>query len=205
MYYYIEGILAYKDANLAVIDCGGVGYKLIISYTTYSRIPEPGSKVKLYTHLVVKEDALDLLGFSDLSEKNALLMLMTVSGIGIKTATAVLSAMTPERFAFAVASGDYKELASARGVSTKTAQKIIIELKDKIDKESTESVKSGALDKFMPDSSMPLAGNVRGDAIVALMALGYARNEAGDALKGVDLSKSLEEIIKLGLRNLSKA
>ena len=204
MYYYIEGTLAYKDANLAVIDCGGVGYKLIISYTTYSRIPEPGNKVKLYTHLVVKEDAFDLLGFSDLSEKNALLMLMTVSGIGIKTATAVLSAMTPERFAFAVASGDYKELASARGVSAKTAQKIIIELKDKIDKESIASAKSGGLEKFMPDSSMPLAGNVRGDAIVALMALGYSRSEAGAALKGVDLTKSLEDIIKLGLKNLMR-
>ena len=108
MYYHIEGILSYKDANLAVVDCNGVGYKLNISFTTYSRLPETGKKVKLFTHLVVKEDALDLLGFCDLSEKNAFLMLTSISGIGVKVATSVLSVLTPERFAFAVASGDYK-------------------------------------------------------------------------------------------------
>ena len=206
MYYHIEGILSYKDANLCVIDCAGVGYKLNISYTTYSRLPETGKTVKLFAHLVVKEDALDLLGFSDLAEKNAFLMLLTISGVGVKVATSVLSVMSPERFAFAVASGDYKEIAAAHGVSTKTAQKIIIELKDKIDKENIASSKSGGLDssQYISDMSMPAAGNVRGDAIVALMALGYSRNEASDALKNVDLSKSLEEIIKLGLRNLAR-
>jgi len=203
MYYHIEGILSYKDASLVVLDCGGVGYKLNVSYTTYSKLPEIGKKVKLFTHLVVKEDALDLLGFYDLAEKNTFIMLTSVSGIGAKTATSVLSVLSPERFAFAVASGDYKEIAIAHGVSTKTAQKIILELKDKIDKENIESAKSGKSDNPFIDN-MPAGGNVRGDAIVALMAVGYSRNEANDALKNVDLSKSLEEIIKLGLRNLYK-
>ena len=207
MYYDIEGTLAHKDANLAVVDCGGVGYKLNISYTTFSRLPEPGKQVKLFTHLVVKEDALELIGFGDLSEKSMFLMLLTISGIGVKSATSILSALSPERFAFAVASGDYKEIATAQGVSTKTAQKIILELKDKIDKENTASAKSGGMDsQFFADASsaMPVAGNIRGDAIVALMALGYSRSEASDALKNADLTKSLEEIIKLGLRNLVK-
>ena len=203
MYYHIEGILSYKDANLCVIDCGGVGYKLNISYTTYSRLPELGNKVKLFAHLVVKEDALDLLGFCDLSEKNAFLMLISISGVGVKVATSVLSVLSPERFAFAVASGDYKEIAAAHGVSTKTAQKIIFELKDKIDKENMAAAKSGG-SQYIADMSMPAAGNARGDAIVALMALGYARSDANDALRNVDLSKPLEEIIKLGLRNLVK-
>jgi len=204
MYYHIDGILAQKDANLAVVDCGGVGYKLNISYTTFSRLPETGKQVKLFTHLVVKDDALDLIGFGDLSEKSMFLMLLTISGVGVKVATSVLSALSPERFAFAVASGDYKEIAAAQGVSTKTAQKIILELKDKIDKDNIASAKSGAADKYLADASMPVAGNIRGDAIVALMALGYSRNEANDALKNADMTASLEDIIKYGLRNLVK-
>jgi len=204
MYYHIEGILAYKDANLAVIDCNGVGYKLNISYSTYSRLPETGKKTKLFAHLVVKEDALDLLGFYDLSEKNAFLMLTSISGIGVKVASSVLSVMTPERFAFAVASGDYKEISAAHGVSAKTAQKIILELKDKIDKDNAPSGRQGAAGLDYADSAAPAGGNIRGDAIIALMAVGYSRTEASDALKNMDFSKSLEEIIKLALRNLAK-
>ena len=204
MYYHIEGTLTHKDANLCVLDCAGVGYKLNISYTTFTKLPETGAKVKLFTHLVVKDDALDLLGFYDLSEKNAFLMLTSISGIGVKVATSVLSVLTPERFAFAVVSGDYKEIALAHGVSAKTAQKIILELKDKIEKENVTSSKSAGLDSRFTDNHMPATGNIRGDATVALMALGYSRAEASDALKNVDLSKSLEEIIKLGLRNLAR-
>jgi Holliday junction DNA helicase RuvA len=203
MYYYIEGNLTYKDANLAVIDCGGVGYKLIISYTTYSRLPELKSKTKLFTHLVVKEDALDLLGFYDLSGKSAYLMLTSVSGIGEKVAMSVLTSLTPERFAFAVASGDYKELAIAQGVSTKTGQKIILELRDKIAKEDIS--KKSATESFAaPDSGMVAGAGVRSDAINALMVLQYSRTEANNALKDADFSKPLEDIIKAALRNLSR-
>jgi Holliday junction DNA helicase RuvA len=201
MYYYVEGALAHKDSNLAVVDCGGVGYKLNISYTTYMKLPEAGNKIKLFTHLVVKDDALDLIGFADLSEKSMFLMLLSISGVGIKVATSVLSALSPEKFAFAVASGDYKEIATAQGVSVKTAQKIILELKDKIDKENAVSSRSAA--NYIADVSMPVAGNIRSDAIVALMALGYSRSEAGDALKNADMTSSLEDIIKYGLKNLA--
>ena len=204
MYYHIEGDLALKDANLAVIDCGGVGYKLNISHTTFSRLPEPGKKVKLFTHLVVKEDALDLLGFCDLSEKNAFIMLTSISGIGIKVATSVLSTLTPERFAFAVASGDYKELAMAQGVSTKTAQKIILELKDKINKEAAESVKSGGVDIPYAADNSAAAENPRSVAVNALIVMGYSRHEAIEAVKNIDLSKPLEDIIKSALKNFAK-
>ena len=203
MYYHIEGTLVHKEGSLAVIDCGGVGYKLNISYMTYTRLPETGKTFKLYTHLVVKEDALDLLGFYDLSEKNAFVMLTSVSGIGPKSAMSVLSSLTPEKFAFAVASGDYKELSLAHGVSAKTAQKIILELKDKINKEAAEIEKSGGTPAFVPELA-GAAGNVRGDAVNALVVLGYSRLEASDALKNIDLSKPLEEIIRLALRNLVK-
>ena len=199
MYYHIEGILTHKDGSLAVIDCGGVGYKLNITYTTYTRLPEVGKKFKLYTHLVVKDDALELLGFYDLAEKNSFVMLTSVSGIGVKSAVSVLSTLTPERFAFAVASGDHKEIALAHGVSAKTAQKIILELKDKINKESAALEKSGGGEVYTPESS---GGNMRGDAINALVVLGYSRVEASEALKTVDLTKPLEEIIKLALKNL---
>lgn len=203
MYYHIEGILAHKEADLAIIDCGGVGYKLNISYTTYSKLPETGKKTKLFAHLVVKDDALDLLGFYDLAEKNAFLMLTSISGIGVKVAASVLSVMTPERFAFAVASGDYKEISAAHGVSAKTAQKIILELKDKIDKAGASPARSPDEPPFA-EGAAPSPGNVRGDAVIALMAVGYSRAEAGEALKNMDFTKPLEEIIKLGLRNLAK-
>ena len=202
MYYHIEGILAYKDSSVAVIDCGGVGYKLNISYTTFTRLPDTGQKFKLFTHLVVKDDALDLLGFYDLSEKNAFVMLTSVSGIGPKSAMSVLSSLTPERFAFAVASGDYKELSLAHGVSAKTAQKIILELKDKINKESAELEKSDG-PAYVADNTSA-GGNSRSAAINALVVLGYSRIEANDALKSIDLTQPLEEIIKVGLRNLLK-
>ena len=203
MYYHIEGTLAHKSGGLAVIDCGGVGYKLNVSQTTFSRLPDEGQRVKLFTHLVVKEDSLELIGFGDLAEKSMFLMLLTISGIGVKVATSVLSALSPERFAYAVASGDHKEIALAQGVSVKTAQKIILELKDKIDKEGGASARAGGIEKFMGGPAIGSAGGSAGDAAVALMALGYTRSEAGEALKGADLSAGLEDIIKAALRNLS--
>ena len=205
MYYYIEGNLTHKDINIAVIDCGGVGYKLTVSQTTFSKLPELNAKAKLFTHLVVKEDALDLLGFYDLSEKSAFLMLTSVSGIGVKVAMNVLSALTPERFAFAVASGDYRELAIAQGVSTKTGQKIVLELKDKISKDNLSKKSSDDGGFTGQDSGGAVLGiSSKNDAIIALIALGYSRVEANNSLKDVDFAQPLEEIIKIALRNLVK-
>lgn len=201
MYYYIEGTLTHKEAAFAVIDCGGVGYNLIISFMTYSRLPDNGAKVRLYSHLIVKDDALELLGFFDLAEKKAFIMLTSVSGIGPKSAMNVLSVLTADRFAFAVASDDYKEIALAQGVSTKTAQRIILELKDKIKKEDISRSK-GMSEHELAEISAPAGHSVRADAINTLLVLGYSRTEAQNALKNADLTKSIEEIIKAALKNL---
>lgn len=208
MYYYIEGKLAHKETNLAVIDCAGVGYKLVISHKTSQCLPEPGETVvRLYTHLVVREDLLELIGFIDLYEKSVFQMLLSVSGVGIKVAMAVLSALTAERFAFAVAKGDYAELSLAQGVSTKTAQKIIIELKDKIAKDMLGKKTSAAGSRVSASdfgaSAMPAQRDTVSDVLEALIVLGYSKNEARNVIAGEDLDRPIEDIIKSALVKLS--
>lgn len=207
MYYYVEGKLAHKENNLAVIDCAGVGYKLVISHKTSQSLPEIGETARLYTHLVVREDLLELIGFIDLYEKSVFQMLLSVSGVGIKVAMSVLSALTAERFAFAVAKGDYGELSLAQGVSTKTAQKIIIELKDKIAKDmlgkkpSASSGKVSAAD--FGAAAMPAQRDTVSDVLEALIVLGYSKNEARNVIAGEDLEKPIEDIIKSALAKLA--
>ena len=201
MYYHIEGQLVHTDATVAVIDCGGVGYKLTVSGTTISRIPKLGEKLKLFTHLVVREDIMDLIGFYSVEEKNAFLMLISVSGIGTKVALSVLSSLTPERFACAVAAGDYKELSIAHGVSTKTAQKIILELRDKIGKSDISALSGGSPAKGARTAANAGSGVIP-DAMNALLVLGYSRAEAGSALAETEPGLPLEEVIKTALKKL---
>ena len=197
MYYHIDGILAHKDASSAVIDCGGVGYKLSVSLTTAGTLPALGERVKLFAHLVVREDVMELLGFGSIAEKNAFLMLITVSGIGPKVAMSVLSSLTAERFAYAVVSADHKAIATAHGVSTKTAQKIILELKDKIAKENP-----AAADFAPSGASSARVSGAESTALDALVVLGYSRAQAADALAGADMSQPLETVIKAALKKL---
>lgn len=207
MYYYVEGKLAHKESNLAVIDCAGVGYKLIISLKTSESLPELGGTVRLYTHLVVREDLLELIGFIDLYEKSVFQMLLSVSGVGIKVAMAVLSALTAERFAFAVAKGDYAELSLAQGVSTKTAQKIIIELKDKIAKDMLGKKTAAAGGRLSASdigaAPMPAHRDAVSDVLEALIVLGYSKNEARNVIASEDLDRPIEDIIKSALVKLS--
>ena len=122
MFYYVKGTLAICEGTFAVIDCGGVGYKLTVSETTFSKIAgKLGSEVTLYTYLSVREDAVELIGFYSTDELSAFKMLITVSGVGPKAAIAILSIMTPEKFAYAVSTGDSKAIAKANGVGSKTA------------------------------------------------------------------------------------
>lgn len=202
MYYYVEGKLAHKENNLAVVDCAGVGYKLVISQKTSQSLPAVGESARLYTHLVVREDLLELIGFIDLYEKSVFQMLLSVSGVGIKVAMSVLSALTAERFAFAVAKGDYAELSLAQGVSTKTAQKIIIELKEKIAKDmvgkkpSASSARGTAVE-------IPVQNDIVSDVLETLIVLGYSKAEARNVIAGEDLDRPIEDIIKSALRKLS--
>lgn len=199
MFYYVKGTLALCEASVAVVDCGGVGYKLCVSDTTFSKIAgKLGSTVTLYTYLSVREDAMELYGFFSTDELSAFKMLITVSGVGPKVAMAVLSLMTPEKFAFAVSTGDVKAISRATNVGKRTAERIILELRDKVAKELT-AVDTDTGEVFTPSAT----AGATGEAISALMVLGYSRAEAERALAGVNLNDTLENIITAALKKLA--
>lgn len=208
MFYYINGQLTHLENGIAVLDVGGVGYKLTISGTTADSLP-PRSyanppTVKLFTHLAVREDDMELFGFATQTELATFRMLLSVSGVGPKAAISILSLLTPEKFALAVCTDDRKSIARANGIGPKTAARVILELKDKLLKES-----GGALPDVPPavGSAAPAASG-RGklqEAVDALMVLGYSRAEAMNALKDVDVNAmELEEIIRASLKKLMK-
>ena len=207
MFYYLSGKLALLKNDLAVIDVGGVGYKLTISGTTYEAMPanrsvkEPPT-IKLFTYLAVREDGLELFGFSTETELATFKLLITVSGVGPKAAMAILSHLTPEKFALAVCTDDKKTISKANGIGPKTAARVILELKDKLMKEN------GSFAGEMPASIAAVASPVKNnnklaEATDALMVLGYSRAEAMAAMKDMDIAKmELEEIIRLSLKRL---
>lgn len=196
MFYYISGEYVHAGQGFAVVDCGGVGYRLTVSSTAAARIGRVGDKVKIYTYLNVREDGVELFGFYSMEEHSSFLLLTSVSGVGPKAAMSVLSTMTPEAFAMAVASGDAKGFTRCPGVGLKTAQRIILELKDKIAKDFASQDDGGG----EPVS----ASSKQSDAINALAVLGYSRSEAAAAIKGCDQSAPLEDIIKAALKGLMK-
>ncbi len=201
MYYYISGELVLAEPNTAVVEAGGVGYQLTISgYTLGKLAGKVGSKVKLFTHLSVREDAMELFGFSTLEELSSFRMLISVSGVGAKSAVSILSLMSPERFAAAVMNGDAKAIAKAQGIGGKTAARVILELKDKI-KGSIATEDGGS---FGGEDILPVNENNINEAANALMVLGYTRAEAAYALKGADPSADLEVLIKTALTKLMK-
>ena len=195
MYYYMNGTAAHVSPGLAVIDCAGVGYMLQTSLSTSSALRQ-GDKALLYTYLHVREDALELFGFHSLEERNCFKMLIGISGVGPKAALSVLSAATPERFALSVLTGDEKALTSAQGVGKKLAQRIILELKDKIGREQASSPSGGALSAGLAQDGMM-------DAISALMVLGYTQGEAAMALRSEDETLPTEELVRRALKKLA--
>lgn len=199
MFYYFEGKLLLPEMNTAVIDCGGVGYRLTVSGSTRQEISSKvGQTVRLYTVLSVREDAMELYGFSTEEERLAYEQLTSVSGVGPKAAISILSALTVERLNKAVLTGDVKSIATAQGVGNKTAARVILELKDHLAKVL------GMKAENLPD--VPDGGQDLGDALNALMVLGYTRAEATAALRKIKTAgKSTEELIKEGLKILSKA
>ena len=200
MFYYLNGIVAEREANLAVIDCGGVGYACATTNYTLSQLKK-GEKAKLYTYMSVREDAVELFGFSSQGELHSFRLLLNVSGIGPKAALAILSAITPADLAMAVVMGDEKALTAAPGIGKKIAQRIILELKDKLAKEQAS---------FGPDtgSSVPLTvlpNDKAKEAGAALAVLGYSGSEVAAALKGIDIDTlPLEEIIRQALKRMVK-
>ena len=200
MFYYLIGVVAEMEANLAVIDCGGVGYACATTNYTLSQLKK-GERAKLYTYMNVREDAVDLFGFSSQSELHSFKLLLGVSGVGPKAALAILSTNTPANLAMAVVMGDEKALTAAPGIGKKIAQRIILELKDKLAKEQAS---------FGPDTGgsvpvMVLPNDKAKEAGAALAVLGYNGSEVAAALKGIDMDAlPLEEIIRQALKRMVK-
>lgn len=209
MFYYLSGKLAHLESGIAVIDAGGVGYKLTISGTTYDAMPHNRSvkeppNVLLYTHMAVREDGVELYGFATETELASFKLLITVSGVGPKAAMSILSLLSPEKFALAVCTEDKKTIAKANGIGPKTAARIILELKDKLMKEHAGEDLSSVSD----NSSAAVASGARGklaEATDALIVLGYSKSEAQGVLKSLDTDgMDLEEIIRASLKKLMK-
>lgn len=196
MFYHLEGIVSDIDINLAVIDCGGVGYAVNTTANTLSRL-KIKEKAKLYISEYIKEDCFDLYGFATRSEKRCFEMLLTVSGIGPKAAQAILSTSTPEALAMAITNGDEKAITVAQGVGKKIAQRVILELKDKVSKQAN------VVAAEMPAVLTPADGDSRNDAVAALMVLGYSAPEINGVLRRMDVSgMTTEQIVKIALKNL---
>ncbi len=209
MYYYIKGDLVTSTPQMAVIDAGGVGYKLTISENTYRALPRKSDKATpatLYTYLSVREDGIELFGFADERELSSFKMLLSVSGVGPKAAMSILSLLTPEKFALAVCTEDKKTISKASGIGPKTAARIILELRDKLMKERDidRDLSAAILDHTADAPEAPVRGKLS-EAQDALLVLGYSRAEAQKALAGIDpTTLSVEDIIKEALKRLMK-
>ena len=199
MIYSLRGKLALKELGMVVVECGGVGYACKTSYSTVSQLGETGSEVTVYTHLYVREDAVELFGFATLQELSCFRLLRSVSGVGPKAATSILSDMTPEKFAFTVASGDSKTFTKTKGIGAKTAQRIVLELKDKMSAESIGGSVAVDAVSFAAASSGAVSSAVT-EALEALMVLGYTQGEAAPILGKLDQSLSTQDMIKETLR-----
>lgn len=199
MFYHIEGIVSEIEQNLAVIDCGGVGYALNATINTLSNI-KTGAKAKLYVSEAIGENNFDLYGFFTKSEKRCFEMLTAVSGIGPKAALSILSYNSPESLALAIMNQDVKALTVAPGIGKKIAQRVILELKDKISKELGDEPLS-----LPVMSAVVSSGNtVVNDAMTALAVLGFSSAEIAPILKKLDVSgMSAEQIIKAVLKQKS--
>lgn len=198
MFYYLDGTVAHIEPYLAVIDCGGVGYACKTTNTTLGQLKK-GERGRLYTYLNVGEDVFDLYGFATQGELGSFRQLLGVSGVGPKAALAILSSTTPEGLAMAVITGDEKSLTMAPGIGKKIAQRIILELKDKIAKEQ----QSGGV---VPAAAVVSAGGGKSvEAAQALAVLGYSQADIAAAMKGIDVeSLPLEEIVRQALRRMVK-
>lgn len=199
MFYYISGKIVLLTQGKAVVDAGGVGYEMTISDNTLASFRRDASDTgRLYTYLHVREDAQELFGFYSLEEKHFFEMLISVSGVGPRAAMAVLSALSTERLAVAIISDDAKSISAAQGIGLRTAQKIILELKDKVKKDGFSDTPSEKSSPAQQDSK------ALDEALEALLALGYSRSEAFGALRSAPEGAGVEELIRHGLKNLTR-
>jgi len=196
MFYYIEGNIVYAEPSVAVIDVGGVAYKMTVSYNTFASLAGR-DRARLYTYLSVSENGVELYGFNNTDELDVYKLLTSISGVGPKAALAVLSIMTPSQLQRAVAADDSRAISRAQGIGGKTAQLIILKLKDKLDAyRSADGAASSA-----PKTA---AGAAAADAIDALVSLGYIKNDVTKIIGTMDISgMSAEDIIREALKRMS--
>ena len=199
MIYSLTGELAYIGDQFLVIECGGVGFKCFTSLNSAKTAGKVGEKIRLFTYLSVKEDSLDLFGFKTENELNAFKMLISVSGVGPKAAVSVLSELSADKLALAVAAGDVKAITKANGVGKKIAERIVLELKDKMAGAAFGGAESNAAAAASVEDDSPAA-----EAVAALVALGYGRSDAAAVIGTMDQSLPADELIRLGLRQLAR-
>ena len=201
MYAYIKGELAEINTDHIVIEAGGIGYQVFISLQTFDYLPSVGENLKIYTYLYLREDAMILYGFLTKDDLELFKLLISVSGIGPKGGLAILSTLEADDLRFAILSGDAKAISKAPGVGGKTAQRVILELKDKLSLEDAFEAKTGHVQK----NAVSAGGSVKNDAVMALTALGYSSTESLKAVSAVEITEDMdvEEVLKAALKHLS--
>ena len=193
MIHSVRGTLIYTDPKTAVVDCGGVGFRCNATHKTLAQLPPLGNEVMLYTYLAVREDAMDLYGFYTPDELDFFKLIIGVNGIGPKLGISILSDFTPEQLCVFISSGDAKAISKANGVGAKTAQRIVLELKDKVSGDVTLS----GVETFVGNAT-PVGGAA--EAIAALVSLGFTQGAAAKAVAKFDPQMPVEQIIKEALK-----
>ena len=201
MYAYIKGELAEINTDHIVIEAGGIGYQVFISLQTFDYLPSVGENLKIYTYLYLRDDAMILYGFLTKDDLELFKLLISVSGIGPKGGLAILSTLEADDLRFAILSGDAKAISKAPGVGGKTAQRVILELKDKLSLEDAFEAKTEHVQK----NAAAAGGSVKNDAVMALTALGYSSTESLKAVSAVEITEDMdvEEVLKAALKHLS--
>ncbi|WP_024831650.1 Holliday junction branch migration protein RuvA [Ruminiclostridium josui] len=201
MFAYIKGTVEVKNNDSIIVEAGGIGYRIFTALSTINNMGQPGTPVKIYTHYYVREDIAALYGFGTVEELSMFEMLLAVSGVGPKAAISLISTLSPSRFALAVVSQDTKSLTKAPGIGMKMAQRIILELKDKISKEQL----TASIPEVASDNIGTSGDSVLSEAVSALMVLGYGSVEASSIINGIyEEGMSVEDLIKKALKSLSK-
>ncbi|MBQ9516926.1 MAG: Holliday junction branch migration protein RuvA [Eubacterium sp.] len=197
MIYNVKGTLTYAEPTFAVVECGGVGFKCYVSMTTLKELPSPNQEVNLYTYMSVREDAIDLFGFYTVDELEAFKLLISVSGIGPKAAIAILSVLTPSKLSIAISSGDVRSIQMAQGVGKKTAERVVLELKDKM-----VGIGSAAAADVQSVQSVASSSDAQ-EAVEVLVSLGFSQSDAATVVGAMDKSMSVDDMVRKGLRQLS--
>lgn len=201
---FINGILEYCEGDSIVVDCNGVGYNIMIPLSVADRLPHTGSRIKIYTYMSVREDAMKLYGFLDRDDLDMFKKLITVNGIGPKAALGILSALTADDLRFAILSDNASVIAKAPGIGPKTAGKVILELKDKVDLKESFELKSDHYGSKVSRSGNAVINNLKNEAIQALVVLGYSQGDAAYAVGKLDVTEDMSDaqILKEALKHM---